>query len=130
MLQSVEIKFYLNSLLSSNTHNCRQEGFLRGWTNETSYKVDIYFADTKTNKNRKKTIFKIKKQSEFIVLTFINDYYAFVEMVDVVSIFQTDEQRLEWRVYEQSKKKDSKAIFIFIFLENKYFYIKTKEIHF
>lgn len=49
-------------------------------------------------------------------------------MVDVVSIFQTDEQRLEWRVYEQSKKKDSKAIFIlFFFLENKYFYIKTKK---
>lgn len=116
MLQSVEIKFYLNSLLSSNTYNYRQEGFLRGWTNETSYKVNIYFAGIKTNKNNKKnTIFKIKKQSEFIVLTFINDYYAFVEMVDVVSIFQTDEQRLEWRVYEQSKKKDSKAIFIFIF---------------
>lgn len=67
---------------------------------------------TKTEKNP--TIFQIKK-SEFIVLTFINDYYAFVEMVDVVLIFQTDEQRLEWRVYEQSKKKDSKAIFIFIF---------------
>lgn len=61
-------------------------------------------------------------------MTFINDYCAFVEMVDVVSIFQTDEQRLEWRVYEQSKKKDSKAIFIlFYFLENKYFYIKTKK---
>lgn len=76
--------------------------------------IFILQASRQTKTEKKPTIFQIKK-SEFIVLTFINDYYAFVEMVDVVLIFQTDEQRLEWRVYEQSKKKDSKAIFIFIF---------------